>query len=171
MLLLLDKSVIHIYFSKFVKFTDPDRCRLPNRNIFVIGLFDLMFRGEYNKHAQLWMERVHCQLVGSLAILFTEVSILLLTFLTLEKYICIMYPFRYLRPRKCRTITVLILIWITGFIVVFVSLSNKVFFKNYYGANEVCFLLHSEDTESVGAQIYSVTIFLHKKFCIISSFI
>ncbi|XP_025240817.1 relaxin receptor 1 isoform X7 [Theropithecus gelada] len=128
--------------------------------LFVIGGFDLKFRGEYNKHAQLWMESTHCQLVGSLAILSTEVSVLLLTFLTLEKYICIVYPFRCVRPGKCRTITVLILIWITGFIVAFIPLSNKEFFKNYYGTNGVCFPLHSEDTESIGAQIYSVAIFL-----------
>uniref|UniRef100_H0WKK0 Relaxin receptor 1 n=1 Tax=Otolemur garnettii TaxID=30611 RepID=H0WKK0_OTOGA len=128
--------------------------------LFVIGAFDLKFRGEYNKHAQLWMESNHCQLLGSLAILSTEVSVLLLTFLTLEKYICIVYPFRCLRPGKCRTITVLILIWITGFIVAFIPLSNKEFFKNYYGTNGVCFPLHSEDTESIGAQIYSVVILL-----------
>ncbi|XP_066216277.1 relaxin receptor 1 [Saccopteryx leptura] len=128
--------------------------------LFVIGAFDLKFRGEYNKHAQLWIESFHCQLVGSLAILSTEVSVLLLTFLTLEKYICIVYPFRCLRPRKRRTITVLILIWIIGVIVAFVPLSNKEIFKNYYGNNGVCFPLHSEDTESIGAQIYSVTIFL-----------
>ncbi|XP_055000885.1 relaxin receptor 1 isoform X3 [Sorex araneus] len=128
--------------------------------LFVIGAFDLKFRGEYNKHAQIWMESIHCQLVGSLAILSTEVSVLLLTFLTLEKYICIVYPFRYLRPGKCRTITVLVLIWITGFIVAFIPFSNKEFFKNYYGTNGVCFPLHSEDAESIGAQIYSVAIFL-----------
>ncbi|KAB0390934.1 hypothetical protein E2I00_007530 [Balaenoptera physalus] len=128
--------------------------------LFLIGAFDLKFRGEYNKHAQLWMESIHCQLLGSLAILSTEVSVLLLTFLTVEKYICIVYPFRCLRPGKCRTITVLILIWIIGFIVAFIPLSNKEFFKNYYGTNGVCFPLHSEDTESIGAQIYSVAIFL-----------
>ncbi|XP_058133527.1 relaxin receptor 1 isoform X2 [Dasypus novemcinctus] len=128
--------------------------------LFVIGAFDLKFRGEYNKHAQLWMESTHCQFLGSLAILSTEVSVLLLTFLTLEKYICIVYPFRCLRPGKCRTITVLILIWIFGFIVAFIPFSNKEFFKNYYGTNGVCFPLHSEDTESMGAQIYSVAIFL-----------
>ncbi|KAF3818543.1 hypothetical protein GH733_011960 [Mirounga leonina] len=109
--------------------------------LFLIGAFDLKFRGEYNKHAQLWMESIHCQLVGSLAILSTEVSVCL-------------------RPRKCRTITVLILIWITGFIVALIPLTNKEFFKNYYGTNGVCFPLHSEDTGSTGAQIYSVTIFL-----------
>ncbi|XP_062964334.1 relaxin receptor 1 isoform X3 [Cynocephalus volans] len=128
--------------------------------LFLIGAFDLKFRGEYNKHAQLWMDSTHCHFVGSLAILSTEVSVLLLTFLTLEKYICIVYPFRYLRPRKCRTITFLTLIWITGFIVAFIPLSNKEFFKNYYGTNGVCFPLHSEDKESTGAQIYSVAIFL-----------
>ncbi|KFO31690.1 Relaxin receptor 1 [Fukomys damarensis] len=128
--------------------------------LFVIGALDLKFRGEYNKHAQLWVESTNCQLMGSLAILSTEVSVLLLTFLTLEKYICIVYPFRCLRPQKCRTIIILILIWIVGFVVAFIPLSNKEFFKNYYGTNGVCFPLHSEDTESTGAQIYSVAIFL-----------
>ncbi|XP_060234445.1 relaxin receptor 1 isoform X3 [Meriones unguiculatus] len=128
--------------------------------LFVIGAFDLKFRGEYNKYAQPWMESVHCQLTGSLAILSTEVSVLLLTFLTLEKYVCIVYPFRCLRPRKCRTVTVLVFIWIFGFVVAFAPLSNKEFFKNYYGTNGVCFPLHSEDTGSTGAQIYSVVIFL-----------
>ncbi|XP_013834145.1 relaxin receptor 1 isoform X13 [Sus scrofa] len=42
----------------------------------------------------------------------------------------------------------------------FIPLCNKELFKNYYGTNGVCFPLHSEDTESIGAQIYSVAIFL-----------
>ncbi|XP_025039789.2 relaxin receptor 1 isoform X2 [Pelodiscus sinensis] len=128
--------------------------------LLVIGAFDLKYRGEYNKHAQLWMDSIHCQLVGSLAILSTEVSVLLLTYLTLEKYICIVYPFRYLKPGKCRTISILILIWVIGFVIAFIPLSHKEFFRNYYGTNGVCFPLHSEQAESTGGQIYSVVIFL-----------
>ncbi|XP_060634764.2 relaxin receptor 1 [Anolis sagrei] len=128
--------------------------------LFVIAVFDLKYRGEYNKHAQLWMDSIHCQLVGSLAILSTEVSVLLLTYLTLEKYICIVYPFRFLKPGKYRTISVLVLIWLIGFVVAFVPLSNKDFFQNYYGTNGVCFPLHSEKSESAGGRIYSVIIFL-----------
>uniref|UniRef100_A0A8D0B9F1 Relaxin family peptide receptor 1 n=1 Tax=Salvator merianae TaxID=96440 RepID=A0A8D0B9F1_SALMN len=128
--------------------------------LFVIGAFDLKYRGEYNKHAQIWMDSIHCQLVGSLAILSTEVSVLLLTYLTLEKYICIVYPFRFLKPGKHRTISILVIIWILGFIVAFIPLINKDFFQNYYGTNGVCFPLHSEQAESSGAQIYSVIIFL-----------
>ncbi|XP_043401845.1 relaxin receptor 1 isoform X3 [Chelonia mydas] len=128
--------------------------------LFVIGAFDVKYRGEYNKHAQLWMDSIHCQLVGSLAILSTEVSVLLLTYMTLEKYICIVYPFRCLKPGKCRTISILILIWVIGFVVAFIPLSHKEFFRNYYGTNGVCFPLHSEQAESTGGQIYSVVIFL-----------
>uniref|UniRef100_A0A8C0G9I4 Relaxin family peptide receptor 1 n=1 Tax=Chelonoidis abingdonii TaxID=106734 RepID=A0A8C0G9I4_CHEAB len=128
--------------------------------LFVIGAFDVKYRGEYNKHAQLWMDSIHCQLVGSLAILSTEVSVLLLTYLTLEKYICIVYPFRCLKPGKCRTISILILIWVIGFVVAFIPLSHKEFFRNYYGTNGVCFPLHSEQAESAGGQIYSIIIFL-----------
>ncbi|XP_077156117.1 LOW QUALITY PROTEIN: relaxin receptor 1 [Paroedura picta] len=128
--------------------------------LFVIGAFDLKYRGEYNRHAQLWMDSIQCQLVGSLAILSTEVSVLLLTYLTLEKYIRIVYPFRCLKRGRYRTLAILFLIWIIGFTVAFIPLSNKDFFQNYYGANGVCFPLHSEQSESIGGQIYSVVIFL-----------
>ncbi|XP_075705791.1 relaxin receptor 1 [Rhinoderma darwinii] len=128
--------------------------------LFVIGYYDLKYRGEYNKNAQAWMDSTQCRLVGSLAILSTEVSVLLLTYLTLEKYICIVYPFRCLKPGKCRTISTLILIWIIGFIIAFLPLSNEHIFHNYYGTNGVCFPLHSEQPESTAAQIYSVIIFL-----------
>ncbi|OCT96973.1 relaxin receptor 1 [Xenopus laevis] len=128
--------------------------------LFVIGYYDLKYRGEYNENAQAWMDSTQCRLVGALAILSTEVSVLLLTYLTLEKYICIVYPFRCLKPGKWRTITTLILIWIIGFVIAFVPLSNQTFFQNYYGTNGVCFPLHSEQPESTAAQIYSVIIFL-----------
>ncbi|KAM9470654.1 relaxin receptor 1 [Clarias gariepinus] len=128
--------------------------------LFVIGAYDLKFRGEYNRHAQAWMDSLPCQVVGSLAMLSTEVSVLLLTYLTLEKYICIVYPFRYLTPGRRRTVTILVAIWILGFVIAFLPLVCKGVFRNFYGTNGVCFPLHSEQPETAGAQIYSIVIFL-----------
>ncbi|XP_076877806.1 relaxin receptor 1 isoform X2 [Brachyhypopomus gauderio] len=128
--------------------------------LFVIGAYDLKFRGEYNRHAQAWMDGMPCQVVGSLAMLSTEVSVLLLTYLTLEKYICIVYPFRYLAPSRRRTVTILVVIWILGFVIAFLPLTCKGAFRNFYGTNGVCFPLHSEQPETIGAQIYSIVIFL-----------
>ncbi|CAG04641.1 unnamed protein product [Tetraodon nigroviridis] len=75
--------------------------------LFMIGAYDLKYRGEYNRHAQAWMDSIQCQVIGSLAMLSTEVSVLLLTYLTLEKYICIVYPFHYFDawPAKNRLYT------------------------------------------------------------------
>ncbi|KPP70531.1 hypothetical protein Z043_110630, partial [Scleropages formosus] len=92
--------------------------------LFVIGAFDLKFRGEYNRHAQAWMDSVQCQVVGSLAMLSTEVSVLLLTYLTLEKYVCIVYPFRYLAPGRLRTVSILVAIWVLGFVIAFIPLKT-----------------------------------------------
>ncbi|KAM3613102.1 uncharacterized protein V6R79_020399 [Siganus canaliculatus] len=128
--------------------------------LFMIGAYDLKFRGEYNRHAQAWMDSVQCQVIGSLAMLSTEVSVLLLTYLTLEKYICIVYPFRYLTPGWRRTVTILIGIWVFGFVVAFLPLVCKGLFRNFYGTNGVCFPLHSEQPETLWAHVYSIIIFL-----------
>ncbi|XP_061896042.1 relaxin receptor 1-like isoform X1 [Entelurus aequoreus] len=128
--------------------------------LFMIGAYDLKFRGEYNRHAQAWMDSSQCQVIGSLAMLSTEVSVLLLTYLTLEKYICIVYPFRYLTPGWRRTVTILLGIWVFGFVVAFLPLVSKGLFRNFYGTNGVCFPLHSEQPETAWAHVYSIVIFL-----------
>ncbi|KAM6923418.1 relaxin receptor 1 [Xenentodon cancila] len=128
--------------------------------LFMIGAYDLKFRGEYNRHAQAWMDSSQCQVIGSLAMLSTEVSVLLLTYLTLEKYICIVYPFQYLTPGWRRTVTILLGIWVFGLIVAFLPLVCKGLFRNFYGTNGVCFPLHSEQPETPWAHVYSIVIFL-----------
>lgn len=128
--------------------------------LFMIGAYDLKYRGEYNRHAQAWMDSIQCQVIGSLAMLSTEVSVLLLTYLTLEKYICIVYPFQYLTPGWRRTVSILLGIWAFGFIVAFLPLAFKEPFRNFYGTNGVCFPLHSEQPETLWAYVYSIVIFL-----------
>ncbi|XP_072290443.1 relaxin receptor 1, partial [Eucyclogobius newberryi] len=128
--------------------------------LFMIGAYDLKFRGEYNRHAQAWMDSSQCQVIGSLAMLSTEVSVLLLTYLTLEKYICIVYPFQYLTPGWRRTVTILFGIWVFGFVIAFLPLVCKGLFKNFYGTNGVCFPLHAEQPETLWAHVYSIVIFL-----------
>ncbi|XP_048815450.1 relaxin receptor 1-like isoform X3 [Lagopus muta] len=112
--------------------------------LFVIGAFDLKYAGEYNRHAQGWMASVPCQLVGSLAMLSSEVSVLLLTYMTLEKYFSIVFPFSYRRASRKQTASVLAAIWLLGLSLSVVPLCCKESFGNYYGRNGVCFPLQSE---------------------------
>ncbi|XP_069748806.1 relaxin receptor 1 isoform X7 [Narcine bancroftii] len=128
--------------------------------LFLIGAFDVMYRGQYNRNAQQWMESTICQLIGALAMLSTEVSVMLLTYMTMEKYMCIVFPFHHYRPGKRQTLSTLIFIWLAGFIIAAIPLWNKSLFGNYYGKNGVCFPLYSDQLESLGARGYSTGIFL-----------
>ncbi|XP_056457140.1 relaxin receptor 1 [Gadus chalcogrammus] len=128
--------------------------------LFMIGAYDLKFRGEYNRHAVAWMDSAACQVVGALAMLSTEVSVLLLTYLTLEKYICIVYPFQYVTPGWRRTVSILLAVWALGLLIAFLPLAGNRLFRNFYGTNGVCFPLHSERPETPWAHVYSIVIFL-----------
>lgn len=128
--------------------------------LFVIGAFDLKYSGEYNKHAQGWMASLQCQLVGSLAMLSSEVSVLLLTYMTLEKYFSIVFPFSHRRAGRKQTVSVLAVIWLLGFSLSLVPLWCKESFGNYYGRNGVCFPLQSDLGERPSARGYSTTIYL-----------
>ncbi|NXT27157.1 RXFP1 protein, partial [Syrrhaptes paradoxus] len=128
--------------------------------LFVIGAFDLKYSGEYNKHAQGWMGSLPCQLVGSLAMLSSEVSVLLLTYMTLEKYFSIVFPFSPHRAGTKQTLWVLAAIWVLGLSLSIMPLCCKETFGNYYGRNGVCFPLQSDLGERPGARSYSATIYL-----------
>lgn len=128
--------------------------------LFIIGAFDLKYSGEYNKHAQGWMGSLQCQLLGSLAMLSSEVSVLLLTYMTLEKYFSIVFPFSHHRAGRRQTVSVLAAIWLLGFSLSLVPLWCKESFGNYYGRNGVCFPLQSDLGERPSARGYSTTIYL-----------
>lgn len=132
--------------------------------LFFIGFFDIKYRGQYQKYALLWMESLQCRFMGFLAMLSTEVSVLLLTYLTLEKFLVIVFPFSNIRPGKWQTSVILICIWIVGFLIAVIPFWNEDYFGNFYGKNGVCFPLYYDQTEDIGSKGYSLGIFLGKLY-------
>uniref|UniRef100_A0A8C2V0R8 G-protein coupled receptor 106 n=1 Tax=Chinchilla lanigera TaxID=34839 RepID=A0A8C2V0R8_CHILA len=128
--------------------------------LFFVGFFDMKYRGQYQKYALLWMESPQCHFLGFLAMLSSEVSVLLLTFLTLEKFLVIVFPFSNIRPGKRQTLVILICIWMAGFLMAILPFWDEDFFGNFYGKNGVCFPLYYDHTEAIGSQVYSLGIFL-----------
>ncbi|XP_070391479.1 relaxin receptor 1 isoform X3 [Dermacentor albipictus] len=57
--------------------------------LVTVGSLDVAFRDEYNKHAHQWMSSWHCTLCGLLAMVSCEVSVLILSLITVERYRCI----------------------------------------------------------------------------------
>ncbi|XP_004577608.2 relaxin receptor 2 isoform X2 [Ochotona princeps] len=128
--------------------------------LLFIGFFDMKYRGQYQKYALLWMESVQCRLMGFLAMLSTEVSVLLLTYLTVEKFLVIVFPFSNFRPGRRQTSFILICIWMVGFLIAAIPFWDEDYFGNFYGKNGVCFPLYYDQTEEIGSKGYSLGIFL-----------
>ncbi|XP_040835830.1 relaxin receptor 2 isoform X2 [Ochotona curzoniae] len=128
--------------------------------LLFIGFFDMKYRGQYQKYALLWMESVQCRLMGFLAMLSTEVSVLLLTYLTVEKFLVIVFPFSNFRPGRRQTSFILICIWVVGFLIAAIPFWDEDYFGNFYGKNGVCFPLYYDQTEEIGSKGYSLGIFL-----------
>ncbi|KAL1432689.1 hypothetical protein MTO96_012904 [Rhipicephalus appendiculatus] len=53
--------------------------------LVTVGSLDVAFRDEYNKHAHQWMSSWHCTLCGLLAMVSCEVSVLILSLITVER--------------------------------------------------------------------------------------
>ena len=62
--------------------------------LFIIGYHDAKFRNKFNTYALEWMQSSTCKFAGFLGMLSSEVSVFMLTFISLERFICIVYPYR-----------------------------------------------------------------------------
>nr|XP_054754176.1 relaxin receptor 1-like [Lytechinus pictus] len=91
--------------------------------------------------------------------LSSEVSVLTLMFISLERYFIIVYPYSFQRIKARRAVIVLIFIWIIGTILAVLPIIPVAYFGNFYGSNGVCFPLHLHEPKMKGWE-YSAFVFL-----------
>ena len=127
--------------------------------LFTIAIHDVMFRQNYNKYAFDWMESWSCKLSGFLAMVSGEVSVLILTFISVERCLTIAFPYRMYKLGKKELVVVLSCIWAAGVIIGMIPLLVPSSFGNFYGSNGVCFPLHIHDPSQKGWE-YSAFVFL-----------
>ncbi|XP_041483751.1 relaxin receptor 1-like [Lytechinus variegatus] len=127
--------------------------------LLIIGTHDVKYRDNYNQHALEWTNGVTCKVSGLLAMISSEVSVLTLMFISLERYFIIVYPYSFQRIKTRRAIMVLACIWFFGTLLAVVPIIPVEYFGNFYGSNGVCFPLHLHEPRLRGWE-YSVVVFL-----------
>ena len=73
----------------------------------VTGAQDIKFRGEYLLHVEAWRNSRECDMCGVISTLSTEMSVLTLCIITLDRYISIMYPLSFRKVCVCTCVCVL----------------------------------------------------------------
>ncbi|CAH1267768.1 RXFP2 [Branchiostoma lanceolatum] len=131
--------------------------------LLIIATKDMLFRGVYHRYTHAWTNSLSCQITGFLAMLSAEVSVLLLTYMSVERFLCVVFPYRDNRPNIKQAAVAICLIWFFGVVLCAVPLFVPYYFDHFYGSNGVCFPLHLHEPYMTGWE-YSAFIFLGVNF-------
>ncbi|XP_076279969.1 leucine-rich repeat-containing G protein-coupled receptor 3 [Lasioglossum baleicum] len=128
--------------------------------LFIIAVTDMIFRDKYNQVASSWMSSWLCICLGILAMTSLEVSVLILSFMSLERYMLIVAPLKGHRTMTPQTTSAtMIVTWIIGVTLALVPVIHWKSSTKFYGVNGMCFPLHIDEPYSIGWE-YSAFIFL-----------
>ncbi|KAL5238117.1 hypothetical protein ACI65C_005527, partial [Semiaphis heraclei] len=126
----------------------------------VIGYHDQMYRNEYYLYAHKWESSNLCTVIGIMAVISSEVSMLILVFLSLERFLLIAVPYSGYHVLKLKTaVYCMVSIWVVG---ISISIAPLILWKHsskFYGSNGLCYPLYIEDPFVSGWQ-YSAFMFL-----------
>ncbi|KYM83432.1 Relaxin receptor 1 [Atta colombica] len=128
--------------------------------LFIIAIEDARFRDNYKEVASIWMSSWPCILLGALAMTSSEVSMLILSFMSVERFILIAAPLKCHHAMTSQAAaSSMIVIWIVGLIIALAPVIHWRSSTRFYGVNGMCFPLHIDDPYLIGWE-YSAFIFL-----------
>lgn len=81
----------------------------------IIGIQDIRYRDEYHSNSYDWVASWYCVGVGILAMISSEVSLMILTFISIERFLLIAGPFGGRKQLTTENVSLcLFIIWVIG---------------------------------------------------------
>ena len=133
--------------------------------LLIIAIMDVKWQGQYFKHDIKWRSGLGCQITGALSMLSSEVSVLILTMITLDRLICIVFPFRFQRLTYRAAVFSCIGVWIFGAVIAVIPITGINYFYDesgkfgFYSRSAVCLPLQLSAGRPAGWE-YSVAFFV-----------
>lgn len=86
--------------------------------LICIAVQDYRYRGRYHSFAMKWVASWSCTIIGIIAMISSEVSLMILTFISIERFLLIARPFGYkLRLNRKSVLLTILMIWIVGMLI------------------------------------------------------
>jgi hypothetical protein len=133
--------------------------------MLLIAYKDRVWNGIYFKHDISWRASDLCIFAGVISTASGEVSVLTLTVITLERLVCIVFPFKFQRWSMKKASAIMFVVWILGLCISLVPLTNDAYFYDYennvhfFGRSAVCLPFQLSSDRPAGWE-YSVFVFL-----------
>ncbi|XP_072166480.1 G-protein coupled receptor GRL101-like [Diadema setosum] len=106
--------------------------------MLIITSADLRFASDYFLNAPLWRNSGLCRFAGFLAFLSSEASVISLTLITIDRFVCIVFPFGgwKITTKWCRIM--LCITWLSVFVISLPTLIDNSKIPDFYGQSDVC---------------------------------
>ncbi|BET00981.1 7 transmembrane receptor (rhodopsin family) [Nesidiocoris tenuis] len=128
--------------------------------LVAVGWQDWMTRGVFRQMAAEWTSSGVCTVLGVLAMVSSEVSVLILLLISVERFMLISAPlsgFQSLKPKAA--VMTSSAVWIFSLLIALLPVVEWRHSMRFYGANTFCFPLHIDEPYLVGWQ-YSAFVFI-----------
>lgn len=131
--------------------------------MMIIAVVDSYYRGKYILYDRFWRESDLCRFAGFISTFSSELSVLTLTVITLDRLICIIFPLHLRRLKLRDAFYVMLFVWTLVLAISAVPLAGIDYFGNFYGRSGVCLAFHITNSKPKGWE-YSVAVFLVLNF-------
>ena len=111
--------------------------------LLIIAIKDVQWQGEYFLHDFKWRSGIPCALTGVLSMVSSEVSVLMLTVLTTDRLICVVFPFKVRRMNRSVAYAVVGGVWVLGTMLAVIPILGLEYFYDkkrsvgFYGKSAV----------------------------------
>ena len=133
--------------------------------LLIIAIKDAQWQGEYFKHDFDWRAGSVCQLAGALSMLSSEVSVVMLTLITFDRLVCVVFPFSNARLTSRKAYVSCAVIWVCGIVISCLPVMGMEYFSGgrneagFFGRSSVCLPLQLSEDKPAGWE-YSVGFFI-----------
>ncbi|XP_074662588.1 relaxin receptor 2-like [Tubulanus polymorphus] len=154
--LLHENNKTHSLFIKNLAFADF----LMGLYLFIIASYDVKYRQNYLYHEREWRLSWQCDVSGVISTLSCEVSVLILTVITLDRYVCVTHPFISNKRSLGLAYVIAAIIWLLSILLAVIPVVKIPYFgESYYNTNGACLPLHIHEPFGRGWE-YSAFVFI-----------
>lgn len=137
--------------------------------LLIIACADTYYRGRYVVYDEQWRQGALCKLAGTLNLLSSEMSVVILLIMSADRVIAISFPFRVRRLDMKSAKIILGIAWLLVIIVTMIPFIDQGYFSNFYGRNSPClpFNINMNKRDNGWAFSFAIVIFNFISFILI----
>lgn len=119
--------------------------------LLIIATVDQYYRGRYIEVSEIWRKSILCKFCGFLSTMSSEASVFTLVAITLDRMICIVFPFSKWKFSAKVARKIIFSIWILTFSVSVLPILYTSYFRDeFYSRSGVCLALHITNRKPAG---------------------